>query len=60
MGQVMIKCPTTGKSLSTGMAMDEQSFESAQLINNVVGACPHCGQNHTWSKPDAWVENDLK
>jgi len=58
MGQVMIKCPVTGKPLPTGFNMPKASFASATLTNNSVGPCPHCGQMHTWSKADAWVEGD--
>jgi endogenous inhibitor of DNA gyrase (YacG/DUF329 family) len=57
MGQVVIKCPKTGKSVPTGMAMDKRAFEGSTLSNNAIG-CPHCGQTHVWSKLDAWVEGD--
>ena len=57
MGDVTIKCPKTGQSLSTGISMDKGSFESSTLSNNSVGPCPHCGAMHTWSKADATVED---
>lgn len=59
MGMVMIKCPVTGKPVPTGFGMDRATFDNPtnQFTNNNVG-CPHCGQTHTWSKPDAWVEGD--
>lgn len=52
MGQVMIRCPQTGKLVSTGIAMDKASFESSTLTNNSV-KCPLCGNIHVWSKRDA-------
>lgn len=58
MGQVLIKCPKTGKPLPTGFAMDQVSFDSSTLTNNTVGPCPHCGENHTWSKSDAWLVDE--
>lgn len=56
MGMVMIKCPTTGKAIPTQIGMDKQSFQSSTLVNNTIGPCPACGQFHTWSKKDAWVQ----
>lgn len=58
MGQVMIRCPKTGKPLGTGVGSDKQSFEGSSFENMSIGPCPHCGGNHTWSKKDAWVEGD--
>jgi endogenous inhibitor of DNA gyrase (YacG/DUF329 family) len=55
MPTVKIKCPQTGKDVGTGIAMDLQTFSSSTLINNTV-ICPHCGQAHTWSKQDAFIE----
>jgi hypothetical protein len=53
MGIVVIKCPNTGKEISTGMAMGKGAFETSTMENNRVD-CPHCpGQFHTWSKKDA-------
>jgi endogenous inhibitor of DNA gyrase (YacG/DUF329 family) len=54
--EVMINCPETGKPLSTGMSMDEQSFRSTQLSTNTTGPCPHCGKHHTWNKKDAYLK----
>jgi len=52
---VKIKCPTTGKDVDTGIAMDLGSFATATFKANAV-KCPHCGQTHVWSKQDAFVE----
>jgi endogenous inhibitor of DNA gyrase (YacG/DUF329 family) len=56
MSNVVIKCPQTGKTIPTGIAMDKVSFESATLTNNSFGPCPACGRRHTWDKRDAWVQ----
>ncbi|HEY8082783.1 MAG TPA: hypothetical protein VIE64_04400 [Solirubrobacterales bacterium] len=58
MANVMIKCPNTGKLVPTGIAMDAQSFASAQLSNNGLGNCPACGGGHVWSKKDAQLEEE--
>lgn len=55
MGKVVIKCPTTGKVIPTGMASDKSSFESSQFVNNIA-RCPACGQKHVWNKADAWLQ----
>lgn len=55
MPRIMIKCPTTGKPVPTGMDFDRQTFENATLTNNATG-CPHCQQTHTWNKADAYLE----
>jgi hypothetical protein len=55
MPRIMIKCPTTGKLIPTGMAADQNSFDSSTFTNNSV-QCPECGRMHTWSKQDAQLE----
>ena len=52
MGVLLIKCPVTGKEFSTGIETDAHSLE---LIPDTVvqSPCPHCGNDHTWSKYDA-------
>jgi len=56
-GVLLIKCPVTGKEFSTGIETDERSFE---LIPNTVAQalCPHCGNDHAWSKFDARLSED--
>ena len=51
MVQLKVKCPNCGKTIGTGISMDEQSFRDATLSNNQVN-CPACGQLVTWSKED--------
>lgn len=56
MSQVVIRCPTSGREVATGISMDEASFESSTLENNVLGNCPACGGDHVWSKEDAFLK----
>lgn len=53
--QVVVTCPKTGKQVSTGMAMDKKSFETAIMSGNFF-LCPACGQTHTWDKKDAKLQ----
>ena len=57
MPEVLIKCPSTGKPIPTGIAMSKQLFESAMMQGNSV-QCPHCQQMHTWDKGDAYLEEE--
>jgi hypothetical protein len=54
MGSVMIRCPKTENPVSTGIAMDKDSFDSSRLGYNLTDSS-ECGGRHTWSKGDAWV-----
>lgn len=56
MARVMIVCPTTGGPVWTGMDVAQKTFEREQLGNNQFGSCPECGEAHTWSKEDAYLE----
>jgi hypothetical protein len=57
MGKIMIKCPVTGKAVFTGIGTDKKSFDdpSNTFENNSIH-CPHCMNNHVWSKKDAYWE----
>ena len=47
MGMLMLKCPTTGREFSTGIHVEQDSFE--KLPDTVAKAqCPHCGLSHSW------------
>jgi predicted RNA-binding Zn-ribbon protein involved in translation (DUF1610 family) len=56
-GVLLITCPVTGREFSTGIETDEQSLE---LIPETVAQspCPHCGNDHVWSKLDARLSED--
>ena len=57
MTRVLITCPQTGHRIFTGLDMDKEEFERAQLPEQTMKACPACGQTHTWSKQDATLES---
>jgi hypothetical protein len=44
---IMLKCPTTGLVVNTGV--DVPSMEYSMIDRNTYGPCPSCGQRHIWS-----------
>ena len=53
---VMVRCPNTGRELSTGVEMDEATFEHLSDIRTQM-MCPICGLDHAWSTREAWLGN---
>jgi len=54
MQDVMIKCPSKGLPLFTGVQLSEAVFATA-VFTNVKVLCPHCEEEHRWSKSDAFL-----
>jgi hypothetical protein len=54
MGIVMIKCPTTGRAIPTGMEADRSNFQCVPVFFSRV-FCPMCKTHHEWFAKDAWV-----
>ena len=59
LGKVMVKCPATGRELSTGVEMDTITFQGLTAGSFQI-KCPICGIDHTWSMRDAWLEELLQ
>ena len=53
---VMVRCPVTGRELSTGVEMDAATFERLPEIRAQI-RCPACGRDHPWSTREAWLGN---
>ena len=53
---VMVRCPTTGRELSTGVEMDAATFERLPDIHSQI-KCPVCRLDHNWSTREAWLGN---
>jgi hypothetical protein len=53
---LMVRCPKTGRELSTGIEMDASTFEQLPDIRLHV-ECPVCRLEHAWSTRDAWLGN---
>ena len=54
MGSVMIKCPETGRAISTGMVADRETFQAMPVFFARV-LCPLCRKQHEWFAQNAWV-----
>jgi len=54
MSILMIRCPKTGRAISTGREVDSASFRSSPVFFSRT-YCPLCGVTHEWFARDAWV-----
>ena len=54
MGAVMIRCPRTGRAVSTAIETEQAVFSR---LPEVAGRmrCPECGDEHVWSASEAWL-----
>jgi hypothetical protein len=54
MGAVMVKCPDTGREISTGLVADRRTFNAMPVFFARV-YCPLCRAEHEWFAKEAWV-----
>ena len=54
MGTLMIKCPETGRAISTGIEADRSSFNRMPVFFGRT-LCPICRTQHEWFVKAAWV-----
>ena len=54
MPRVLITCPVTQKPLPTGVELDAVAFQLERGCR--FAPCPHCQQQHRWTKATAWLE----
>ena len=52
MAMVMIRCPSTGRQVFTGIETNAASVNLIPPINTRLN-CPRCGNTHVWSILDA-------
>ena len=57
MSAILIKCPATGRSVSTGIEIDSDTFNVLPDVG-VETECAACGGKHLWRKSDAWLSED--
>jgi hypothetical protein len=55
-GVVMIRCPGTGRAISTGIEADERSFSAAPVFFSRT-FCPLCRVEHEWFAKHAWIRD---
>ena len=60
MPRVLIRCPRTGKAIRTGIAVNSQVTFDAKPIGKRSLHCPHCRDQHVWSKEDAFLEQQRR
>ena len=56
---VVIKCPETDREVATGIITDLTRF-SRLGDGQAATHCPHCDQQHLWSRQDAFLSVTLK
>ena len=54
MGIVMIRCPETRRTISTGIQVDRATFRSTPVFFSRT-YCPLCRTTHEWFAKNAWV-----
>lgn len=56
METIMIRCPNTGRDISTGLIMRNGEFSRSPVFFARV-LCPICAEHHEWFAADAWARN---
>ena len=56
MGIVMIRCPETRRTISTGIQVDRATFRSTAVFFSRT-YCPLCRTTHEWFAKNAWVRD---
>lgn len=56
MSSVMIRCPTTGRPVSTAIETELSEFRRLPQVAARM-RCPACGQEHVWMTSAAWLAN---
>lgn len=54
MGEVMFRCPKTGKAVPTGMHIARARFNSMPVFFS-RSFCPSCDVSHEWFAGNAWI-----
>jgi hypothetical protein len=54
MGMIMIRCPKTGRAVSTGRVVSAAVFRRSAVFFSRTD-CPLCRSTHEWFAKDAWV-----
>ena len=54
MSTVMIRCPNTGRSVSTAIEIEPVVLRRLPKIAARM-LCPACGKEHTWLTSSAWL-----
>lgn len=55
MGVIMIRCPRTGRAITTDIKADREAFRCSTVFFSRT-YCTNCRTNHEWFAGDAWVD----
>ena len=57
MSSVMIRCPNTGRAVSTAIETEPSVFRKLPKVAARM-LCPACGEEHVWSTGSAWLSDE--
>ena len=57
MSTVMIRCPVTGRGVSTAIETDPATFRKLPTVAGLMH-CPACGRSHRWTISAAWLAGE--
>ncbi len=57
MGMIVIRCPNTGREISTGLEADRRAFQGMPVFFSRT-YCPICRTNHEWFAKDARIRDE--
>ena len=57
MSTVMIRCPVTGRGVSTAIETDPATFRKLPAVAGRMH-CPACGRSHRWTVSSAWLAGE--
>ncbi len=58
MAMVMVRCPTTGLAVPTGLETDRSRFHSSPVFFG-RSHCLICRKQHEWFAGNAWLQDEL-
>ena len=57
MPRVLIRCPTSGRDVYTGLRLNWLTFEAYEFGRQKL-VCPSCGEEHEWGESDVILDED--
>jgi hypothetical protein len=57
MSSVMIRCPVTGRAVSTAIETEPSVFHKLPKVAAHM-RCPACGLDHEWTISSAWLAGE--
>jgi hypothetical protein len=57
MSTVMIRCPVTGRAVSTAIETDPATFRKLPTVAGHM-LCPACERDHAWTISSAWLAGE--